>query len=296
MHKINWDDLRFVLAVAESGSVNAAANRLGVNHATVLRRIAGYEDQLGFALFERNRAGYRLLPDSRRLIEAARKVEAAHEALDRVASSSDQQLEGLVSITTTDTLANTIMPELLENFASQFPLLELSLQITPAQLSLSRRDADITLRPTKSLPDDLVGERVCGLSMGVFANRKLLERGRKLSIGDLKWLGYGAALTGSLPGGWMVANVHDDLIVARADSFVTLAHLASAGVGAALLPTCLAANDSSLVRLSGIASGLMPDIWVAAHVDLAEVPRIRLVTDFLKTGIARQCNLLEGVY
>ncbi|WP_417248931.1 LysR family transcriptional regulator [Celeribacter sp.] len=85
MHKANWDDYRYVLAVARAGSVSGAARELGVNHATVLRRVAGIEARLGVELFEKSVRGYEIAPEKLRLIEAAREVEAAVGAVERLA-------------------------------------------------------------------------------------------------------------------------------------------------------------------------------------------------------------------
>ncbi|MFV0475695.1 MAG: LysR family transcriptional regulator, partial [Pikeienuella sp.] len=87
-HNESWDDLRIALAVAEAGSVNAAAKALGLNHATVLRRIAAFERRRGLTLFERNARGARVAPGAAAMIEHLREVEAAIGRFDRAAAGA----------------------------------------------------------------------------------------------------------------------------------------------------------------------------------------------------------------
>jgi DNA-binding transcriptional LysR family regulator len=112
MHNENWDDLRYVLAVAEGGSVSAAAKSLGVNHATVLRRIAAFETRHGALVFDRGPAAMPVRPDQRRLIEAAREVEAGFGALDRLAHGSTA-LSGVIRVTSTDSFTAHVLPRIV---------------------------------------------------------------------------------------------------------------------------------------------------------------------------------------
>ena len=92
----NWDDLRFILAVAETGSVSAAARKLGVNHATVLRRVSAYEERQGIDIFDKTSRGYRVIEDRLRVITAAREVENAIQAVDRAVQGTQAPLQGKV--------------------------------------------------------------------------------------------------------------------------------------------------------------------------------------------------------
>ena len=104
-HNPNWSDIRFALAVAEDGSVNAAAKTLGVNHATVLRRVARFEETTGVTLFQRSARGYAVDPSARHILEAMRNVEAAVARFNRIAAGEAEKISGPVQITSTDSLA-----------------------------------------------------------------------------------------------------------------------------------------------------------------------------------------------
>lgn len=290
----NWDDLRFVLAVADAGSVNAAASALQVNHATVLRRIAAFETRHGIRVFDRDARGYRPSAATGRLFEAARTVEAAMQAMERLASGQDLRLAGQVRLTTTDTFSHMMMPGLLAAFHRRQPAIRVELQTTNAHLSLSRLDADLTVRPALELPDELVGSIAARLGFGIYGRRDIVDRQRQGEVP--RWLTSGALLERSPPGRWMAANIAADQVVGRADSFVSLSLMAQAGMGLALLPCCLCDDVPDLVRLNDTAPVLVVDIWVAAHRDMAGVPRIRVLSDYLLTELGERSDILLGRY
>ena len=167
MHNENWDDLRYILAVAEGGSVSAAARALGVNHATVLRRVAAFEERHGVSLFEKGARGYTIPPDRLRIVEAAREAEAAIAAVGRLMQGRAAPAAGRVRITTTDTFSLTIVPAILAALETpggpRFELLT-----SNGHLDFSRLHADITIRPAARLPDDLAGERAADLAFAAY--------------------------------------------------------------------------------------------------------------------------------
>ncbi|MDJ0628241.1 MAG: LysR family transcriptional regulator [Rhodobacter sp.] len=284
MHKGNWDDLRFVLAVAENGSVSAAARSLGVNHATVLRRIAAFEARHGSPVFERTARGYVIPPDRLRLIEAAREVENAILAVDRMLEGAHPPLRGVVRITSTDTLCHTVLPPILADLAGEAAGLRLELICANAHLDLARMHADIAVRPAQTLPDDLDGIAVGHLGFAVYATRP--DPGR--------WLGLSGPLTRSRPAEWLAGAVPSATLAGSADSFVTLREMAAAGLGRAILPCLLGDADVRLWRQGAPVPEAEVPIWVAAHADLADAPRIRVVRDRLAAALRDKEATLLG--
>lgn len=275
MHKGNWDDLRFVLAVAENGSVAAAARALGVNHATVLRRIAGFEDRHGGEIFERTLRGYAVPPNRMRLIEAAREVERAVLAVERVIEGVQAPLTGVVRITSTDTLCATILPSILAEIASNAKGLRLDLQSSNAHLDLARMQSDITVRPAPALPDDLTGQRVAELGFSVYEGAP-----------SDRWLALTGPLARSPAAGWMAENLSSAHVAGAADSFVTLREMVAAGLGRAFLPVVLGEPDPRLTRIRDAAPEITVPLWVATHADLADAPRIAVVRDRLTEALS----------
>nr|WP_249207821.1 LysR family transcriptional regulator [Gluconobacter cerinus] len=143
---IDWDDVRYFLAVARGGSVRSAANRLKVNHSTVLRRIAQLEERLGAQIFEKLPAGYRLTLAGREIIEFATQMEASSHQLETRVLGRDQTVRGLLRVTLPPFLAtHLLMPDLAE-FSGRHPDIEMNVVPTGAVANLTNRDADVAIR------------------------------------------------------------------------------------------------------------------------------------------------------
>ncbi|MFT4961821.1 MAG: DNA-binding transcriptional LysR family regulator [Paracoccaceae bacterium] len=285
MHRDNWDDLRFVLAVAETGSVSAAARRLGVNHATVLRRVAGFENRLNTALFDRNAKGYRVPPDRMQVVTALREVQDAVLAVERVLKGATEPLRGQLNVTSTDTFCQRILPEIIAGFADRAPDLRINLVCTNAHVDFDRLSADITVRPSVQLTDGLFGDIAAKMGFGVY-----MCRGAKPG----RWLELQGPLSGSTPAKWMRDTVLADQILQGGGSFLVLQEMAAHGVGITILPHFIGREDPRLVEVLGLMPEMSVDIWVASHTDLANSPRIRAGQAMLLAGLKQQATRLSG--
>lgn len=287
MHKSNWDDYRYVLAVAASGSVSAAARSLGVNHATVLRRVASVEARLGVALFDKSMRGYEIAPEKLRLIEAAREVETAVDALERMARAGEAPLDGVLRVTSTDTFCNAVLPPVIARLTARSAGLSFELMSTNTHLDLSRLHADVTVRPTAKLPEDLTGDVVAHLGFGYYAVP---------SAPQGHWLGASGVI-GRMS---QSQDIHEALaktsarIVAMADSFVTLRAMAEAGLGRVCLPRVLGDMSTVLTRVEGPLAIAAVPIYVATHIDLADVPRLRQARRKLGAALSEESARLLG--
>lgn len=284
MHSDNWDDLRFVLSVAEHGTVSGAARELGVNHATVLRRIAAFEERYGAPVFQRGSTGYSVRPDRVRMIEAARDVGHAVRSVENLMRGVQAPLTGRVRITSTDTMCRHVLPGLLADFPGRRDGLHVTLLSTNAHLDFSRAHADITVRPTKNLAPDLVGVPAVELGFGVYARPDAPDT----------WLGM-AGVLGSLGlSDTLNRAVPPEKIVASADSFLALAEMARHGFGRAILPCFVGTADPDLVQLPSDLE--LPDvpIWVACHKDMADVSRIAATSTFLVDALRANANMMAG--
>lgn len=285
MHRDNWDDLRFVLAVADSGSVSAAARRLGVNHATVLRRVAGFENRLSTALFERNAKGYRVPSDRIQVVAALREVEDAILAVERVLKGATEPLRGELNVTSTDTFCQRILPEIIAGFNDQAPDLRINLICTNAHVDFDRLSADITVRPSGQLADGMFGDIACKLGFGVYI-RKGAETKR--------WLELKGPLAGSSPAKWMRDSVPADQIFQGGDSFLVLQEMAAFGAGKTILPHIIGREDPRLIEVHDLMPKMTVDIWIASHSDLGNSPRIRAGQAMLLAGLKQQAARLRG--
>lgn len=281
MPKLDWGDIKFVLAVAEQGSLSGAARALNVNHATVLRRVTQFEENMGFTLFDRTARGYRVAPRRRKVLEAMAEMEAAARGVERAITAARSPLAGMVRITSTDSLCLAVLPEIVARLQSSAEGLTIELNATNLRADLSRLDADIAVRPTQELPPELTGNIAADMGFDIYGAPE----------GGPGYIGTSGPLNQSMINKWMSGAVPEADIIARADSFVVMREMAARGVGRAVLPVMLGDPDPRLSRLGGGPDIRVP-IWVASHVDLAEVPRIRIVRDMLAKALKEAAPLL----
>jgi len=165
---MEWDDYRHFLAIEQAGSVLGAAKQLGVNHTTVLRRIASLERRriaslerrLGVRLFERLRTGYTPTPAGEELRNVILGVRQVLLDVEHRLSGKDLQLSGVVRIATTDTLSHGLLLPHLRAFRQLHPHIQLQIIGSNQIVSLTRREADIAIRATNQPPDNMLGRKI----------------------------------------------------------------------------------------------------------------------------------------
>lgn len=294
--RLDWDDLRYVLAVADEGSLAGGARSLGVNHTTVLRRIGAIEKRLGLRLFERLPSGYLLTAGGKEMIVAARNVDDTIAALERRLAGRDLKLSGPLRITTTDTLMASVLPAALGEFADQHSGVTIEIAIANAMYSLTRRDADVAVRPATNPPSHLVGRRIASLAFAIYASPRYLDRtGISPSLSaPHRWLAPDDSLSASTVARWMHGINGQAEIVARADSLLALRDLAREGVGVTALPCYLGDLSPGLTRLGEPIAAMTSALWVLTHEDLRETARVRAFTEFVSEAFIKRRALLEG--
>lgn len=286
MHKLNWDDLRFVLAVADTGSVNAAAKVLGVNHATVLRRIASFEETCGGPVFERDRSGYRLRPNRAPVIEAARLAAQHVSTAEALMQGSHNRVGKTLRITSTDTFCQTVLAAIYPALARRIAPDRVIYLSSNAHLDMARLHADIALRPALLLPDDLVGRKLTDMRFCVYANAE----GRA----PQGWLGLSGALERSGPAQWMQREVDMADIVGSADSFCLLTQMAARSTAQVILPALLGDANPDLVRRDGVMPDMFVPVWIACHRDLAGSERLQNLMDGMEKLLQPHIPAIEG--
>ena len=274
MQHINWDNLRYVLVVAQKGSIAAAARELGVNRTTVLRRIDAFQENLGCRIFERSKSGYVLTLEAEKIIDAAQEVESTLFNIQRQIEGRELRLEGELRVTTTDTLVVSKLGPHLASFHRKHPHISVTVGITNNILDLTRRDADIAIRPTKEPEPPLVGRRVTDVHFGVYGSADYLHTFSGTTLEQHQWIGFDPSLQTTLPGKWLDSKFPDVKICFRSDSFVGLKIAAENGLGLALLPHYLGDSSRLLHRLPAPTEDLTTGLWLLAHPDMIRSARV----------------------
>ncbi len=294
MREIDWDDLRIFHAVAERGSLNAAAKALGVNHTTVLRRVAQLEDRLGVRLFDRLPTGYVLTAAGEEIRDAARAMADTVAAVDRKITGKDLRLEGSVRIATADSLALSILPPLLKAFHAAYPGIVIELAVANTFANLTRRAADVAIRPTNSPPDTLIGRKVGSIGYAVYGTKRVAAGFDLKKPLDHPWLALDDELADTTGGTWLRTHLPALRPVLRADSFVALRDAARAGLGVALLPCYLGDSAPDLMRASTPIKGITTDLWMLTHEDLRHTARVKAVMDSIGDALIASRAVLSG--
>ncbi len=286
MHSIRWDDLQYVLTVANEGSVAAAARALGVNHSTVLRRLNGFEHRHKLRVFHKLPTGYKLTAEGKQLLDAALEIETTVKKLERRVFGQEMKLEGTLRLTTTDTLLRLILERHLIAFHQAYPKIKLELNITTRLLDLGQLDADVAIRPAISIPENLSSSRLCDISFGVYGSPNYISslRGPR-PIESAHWLGLSSAMSNGSVANQLdnILNTHN--VVVKADSFEALALLAEGGIGLAYLPCFVGDNSDNLQRVDMALEHIDIGLWIITHRDLVNSGRVRSFFDFTETAI-----------
>ncbi|HMJ11145.1 MAG TPA: LysR family transcriptional regulator [Polyangiaceae bacterium] len=289
MTRIDWDDLRYFLAVHRSGTLAGAASELRINATTVGRRLTALEEQVHTRLFDRTPDGYALTPAGLDLLPRAERMESEALAVEREVSGADQRPSGLVRVSVTEMLATRFLVPHLPRFNERYPEILIDLNCTTRSVNLGRREADIALRLARPHEDNVVTKRLASIHLSLYAsNGYLAERGApedaERSLNGHRAILFASSRAFSLENAWFEARLDGAHVVLRSDSVSSIYSAAAAGLGLALLPTVVADADSSLTRIRTETGPEPRVVWQTVHVDLQRSARIRAVLDFF-TGI-----------
>lgn len=282
------NDLRLVALIAETGSLSGAAKRLGVNHATVFRRIVQLEERVAVRLFERSAGRYHATAAGDALARAGAQMEdTATQALLRVAGQ-DLRPSGTVRISTTDSLAQTLIYPIMALCRAQYPQITLTVSLDNNAANLSRRDADIAVRPTGRPPEHLIGKRIAPLPFAVYGAKRYLKAHRKLTLlGEHEWIALDDSQSGHRTLRWLEAIKPLPDVGLRANSFGTIRQACAEGLGLAVLPCFLGNAMPSLQMLGEPVPACASELWLLTHPDLRDTVRVKVVFQLLQVELGK---------
>ena len=294
MHRMDWDNLRFFLAVARKGTIRAASDTLAVNHSTVSRRITAFEKNLGVRLFERLPDGYVLTPAGEEMLKSARQIEDEVVKLDRQVIGRDAELNGVLRVTMPTALATHLLMPDIAAFSKMYPGIQLELAFSSEEFNLRKREADIAIRLTSNPPDYLIGRRILQPASGVYASYDYLKSNDPNTHPDkLDWIGWDEV--SSQTQRYKDSKFASSPIVHKSDDIAVQLEAVKAGMGIAMLPCFLADTIPTLKRLELLTSkSLCGELWILRHEDLRATARVRAFVDFMIEAFEHHRDLLEG--
>lgn len=287
-----WDDVRFFLAVARTGSTLGAGKALKVSQTTAARRVAALEEALGLRLFERRQAGYALTPAGEALVARAEAVECAAGAFAESAAAQGREAGGVVRLTTVEVYAVTLLPPILRDLRVAHPNIRIELDTTEIARDLAGGEADIALRgghPPEG--GGLVGRRIAADPWTVYCSRSYAAaNGVPADLAELARhpiIGGGGQFVWPVYRRWLQHHGLDHAVVIEHGSTSGLLSAVRSGMGMAVLPSFMADREPDLVRVVDAAEGDRMELWLLTHERVRHAPRVRAVMDFLGGRLAR---------
>lgn len=286
MRRFTWDDLQFFLAVARTGQLSSAARQLRTNHATVSRRIDRLEQALAAKLFERNPRGYMLTAVGERLVESAEQIEREAFNFRSEASTGASPVAGVVRVSTLEGFGNFFLADRLPRFAQSHANLAIELVTIQQIVSLSRREADMTITLTSPRADFYNYEKITAYRLFVYGARSYLDQRppieRREDLLSHRMIGYIEDMIFT-PG----LDYHREILPGLRASYQSSSihaqlHATLKGVGLCVLPHFIAAGYKELVPVLPRELFLERDYWCVCHQDLVAAPRIRALMEFIK--------------
>jgi DNA-binding transcriptional LysR family regulator len=277
---LDWNDLRYALAIGRHGSLSKAARALGVHQTTVGRRLEALEATLGSPLFLRTPRGLLPAPDSARLLGS---IEALAGSLSRFeASLQDHKDEaaGLVRLALTENTARLLLRDTLAAFSARHPGIALELLPANTLVDVAAGDADIAVRVVAPEGADLVVRKLGVVRYGLYGGLDYVRRHPGPIRGALA--GHAVLLPSrelarGPEGAWLSEHAAAARVALHSSSLVTLALAAEAGMGLTVLPTNLAALHPGLSLLRRLPEIPERPVWIVTHRQTRRLPRIRAV-------------------
>jgi DNA-binding transcriptional LysR family regulator len=292
-HMLDWNDIRYFLAVSRTGSSAGAARALGVNQTTVTRRIGELERALGATIFERRPDGYRVRPEAAELLSMAERLEAEVERFQSIGGALGRGLDR-IRVTTNEPLANAIVAPAIRLFRGRFPNVRIDLAVSPRQLDLACGEADVALRAAALADDsDLIARKVGDAFWGVYCSRDYAGvHGPPRTLADLA--GHQVLMVED-PSGTRIADLAKNAAgFDRRDTLNDLCIAARAGLGVVSLPCVLGESQADLQRCFVQSEPVTP-IWLIYHQRLRQETALRALLDAVIEQAEAARDVLQGL-
>jgi len=270
---INWNDVRFVLAIVREGTLSAAGRSLGVDQTTVTRRLAALEEGLNARLFDRRDGRLIPTPAGEEVITRAERAEVELAALERDVAGRDTKPGGLVRLTSVPTLSNRLLAPRVGSLFQTYPDIELDLIAEPATLSVTRREADIALRLARPTEDGMIARRLGAIRYAPYAGKEAAGRD------DLPWITYEESFAAIPQAKWIAREGKVPLSPLRVNDGEPILQAVLAGLGQTLLPVFIGNEEPALARLAEPVTSR--DVWLVVHPHVRRSARIDAVVGWI---------------
>ena len=295
---LDWTGMRDFLAVAEEGSLSAAAKKLKVSQPTMGRRIAQLEDRMGATLFVRTPRGLDLAEAGELILDHARRMENEAHAVERLLTGREAGLTGSIKISTIDTIgAGWLVQEFLP-FRDRYPDISVEIHTDPHVVDLLRHEADIAIRLFASDQGDLITKTVAQIHWGFYASRDYIRRhGMPQSFDDLQnhtTVATSEKMYQMIEPIFKVPEFKKGKVAFRSNNMTAHLNATRAGYGIGVHTALMVKDAPELVRIFPDVTVLELDVMLVTHPDLKRSARVRAGWEFLSDLFRRNRKLLLG--
>lgn len=283
----DWDDFRLILAVHKGKTLRHAAKILGVSHATVSRRLSRINQKFG-AVFEPVANGLRPTKFGNDLIDHATRIEKLVEEVETIRTGEADELAGPITLSIPPIVVEYLLLDEFAEFSKEFPEIELNVDTNSAYSNLDESEADIVVRCTDRPLDHLYGRRVCMDAFSFYAHPAYLSK----HAGEWRWLA-GTSEYDDLS--WIKQSPFPNVAVGmKVKNIQARYHAAIAGHGMVFLPCFMGDNCAELQRVPDAKLVTDREFWILSHPNCKDVPRMRVLRQFLSSAMKKKIDLIEG--
>ncbi len=281
---LDWNDLRYFLAVARSHGLTEASRVLRVSHSTIARRITALEQSVATELFNKRSDGYYLTGPGKAFFERAEQAEAKLLWLERGGAVPDDEHAGVVRLALPELLGHHVIVPTLMSFFEAYPAIHLELLADVRPMNLSKRQADLLVRLVRPSHGDYLMRRVGSIAMAVYGSPEYLARhGVPRSLADLashRLIGWDDNL-GYLPfSRWLFDAIPDATIALRAHTMSAQLAAVQTSIGLAVLPAVVA-KRVGLTRVLTADAIFFSEVWLLQSSESKSVARVRVLADHI---------------
>ncbi|MFL9925411.1 LysR family transcriptional regulator [Herbaspirillum lusitanum] len=291
MSDFNWNDLQAFLTMARAGRLTVAAQRMGVDHSTLSRRIAALEAALGVPLFERRTVGFVLTPEGERLLGDAEAIETLALRMRAQLDDGSASLTGTVRVGTPEGFGTYFLGPRIAGITHAHPGLEIELVANPRSFSLTKREADLAVSMARPAQGRVYANKLVDYALGLYAAPAYLEQHARIrkreDLGRHHWIGYVEDLMWTPELDYLPQVARDISAHLRVSNVITQMMALAGGAGIGVLPHFMARNEPGLVRVLPEQIRLTRSYWLVTHADTRDLARVELVTQFMQEELTK---------
>ena len=294
LDRLEWSDLRIILAICRAGSLVGAARNLGKDHSTLFRKLNRIESDAGVRFFERLPTGYAMTDAGEIALRFGERIESDFQALSHEIDGRGTRLQGNVLVTAPDGICTVHLPPILAAFHQRHPQVSIELMEGSAAFDLARREADVAIRATRRPPDDSLGRRIGSFRFAAYGTPAYLEATRGRGLAEYDWLMLAGIEDWFVPALWKSRQHLLQRTVMRANSVTATMRAAEAGMGVTPLPCYRGDASPALIRACDTFDHLDMELWIITHPVLRQTARVRVLMTFLEAALAPKAPLFAG--